>query len=189
MDGDTRLVTAGIAKEVFTPGLDNYGYGWFIDKSFGKTRYSHTGGLPGYLTDFTKIPEEKLTVIVFSNTEGMRLSRVKRDIVAIALGKPWDMPVKGTVVTLAPEQFAKLFGNFKMPDGATMRVYRDPEPGALLAGHIPNQFLAGFIPLSPTEFYMPLTEGRVTFTLGEDGKASKVNVHYSGEDHWGERIP
>ncbi len=185
---NARLVSAKTAQEVFTPGLENYGYGWFIDSVFGK-RYSHTGGLPGYISDFTKLPEKNMTVVVFSNIETMRTSRVRRDVTAIALGLPWDMPVTGKVATLAAEQFEKLKGAFKMSDGAVLTISKDPEPGSLLAAAIPDRFLAGLIPLSATEFYMPLTEGRVTFTVDENGRATRVNVHYSGEDHIGEKNP
>lgn len=189
MDGGGKLVSAKTAQEVFTPGLDNYGYGWFIDKSFERRRFSHTGGLPGYASDFTKLPEEKLTILIFSNIETTRVSRIKRDITAIVLGKPFDMPVKGNAVALTPEQFEKLKGNFKMSDGATLRIFKDPEPNSLLAAHIPDRYMAGLIPMSATEFYMPLTEGRAIFTVDENGRAVKVNMRYNGEDHTGERIP
>jgi CubicO group peptidase (beta-lactamase class C family) len=188
MDGKTKLVSEKIAQEVFTPGLDGYGYGWFIDGVFGK-RYSHTGGLPGYVTDFTKLPEKHLTVIVFSNIESVRLSRVRRDVIAIALGMPWDMPVSGNVAALTPDQYAKLFGNFKMADGVVMKISKEDKPNSMLAAELTGQYTAGLIPLSPTEFYMPLAEGRATFTLDETGRAVKINMHYSGEDHIGERIP
>ncbi len=189
MDGGGKLVSAKTAQEIFTPGLEGYGYGWFIDKSFERTRLSHTGGLPGYASDLTKFPEEKLTIVIFSNIDNVRTSRVKRDITAMVLGKLWDMPVSGNVAALTPEQFAKLLGNYKMSDGATLRIFKDPEPNSLLAAHIPDRYMAGLIPMSATEFYMPLTEGRAIFTLDADGRAVKVNMRYNGEDHTGERIP
>jgi hypothetical protein len=35
----------------------------------------------------------------------------------------------------------------------------------------------------PAEFYFPLADGRAIFTIGEDGKATRVNMQYSAEDH------
>lgn len=190
MDGKTnKLVSDKLAAEIFTPGLSGYGYGWFIDTSFGKKRYGHTGGLPGYISDFSKIPDEGLTVVIFSNVEGMRLSRVKRDLTAIVFGRPYEQPVKGSVAKLTAEQFAALVGNYKMPDGATMKISKDAAPDSLLAAHVPDQFRAGLVPLSPTEFYVPLAEGRAIFTLGTDGRATKVNLRFNGTDQIGERIP
>jgi CubicO group peptidase (beta-lactamase class C family) len=189
MDGNSKLVSAKTAQEVFTPGLEGYGYGWFIDNPpFGK-RYSHTGGLPGYVTDFTKLPDKNLTVIVFSNIESVRLSRARRDVIAIALGQPWDMPVSGKVVTLTADQCKNLLGEFKLADGALVKIAKEENKDWPITAQVPKQYTAGLIPLSPTEFYMPLAEGRVTFTLDEQGRAVKVNLHYSGEDRIGERIP
>ena len=44
-------------------------------------------------------------------------------------------------------------------------------------------------PLSPTEFYMPLGDGRTRFTLGSDGRATSINLRYGGEDHVAQRTP
>jgi hypothetical protein len=175
-----------VVAEVYTPGIDGYGYGWFIDKGFERKRYSHTGGLPGYISDFVKYPDDKLTIILFSNLDRARLSRIRRDVTAIILGKPYDMqPVTGMRATLAAEQIATLEGEYKMADGAILKIHKEPD---LMSAAIKDRFLAGLIPLSPTKFYMPLTDGWVEFTLDPSGRSVKANVHYSGEDHFGERV-
>lgn len=190
MDGKTnKLVSEKMAQEIYTPGHSGYGYGWFIDTSFGMKRYGHTGGLPGYVSDYSKIPEANLTVVIFSNIESMRLNRVKRDLTAIALDKSWDMPIKGNHVALTPEQFAALTGDYKMADGAVMKIAKGAEPDSLLSAHVPDQFRAGLVPMSPTEFYFPLSEGKMTFTLDSNGRGAKVTLRSNGTDRVGERVP
>jgi CubicO group peptidase (beta-lactamase class C family) len=46
-----------------------YGLGWFLQEYCGKKIVSHTGGVNGFVTSVTLIPEEKLGVIVFTNTD------------------------------------------------------------------------------------------------------------------------
>jgi CubicO group peptidase (beta-lactamase class C family) len=184
MDGG-RLVSAEEVAEVFTPGLDGYGYGWFIDRGFERKRVWHTGGLPGYASDFVKFPDDKVTIVLFSNVERTRLSRIRRDISAIVFGKPYDMPVRGNVVKLSADQFAKFVGDYKMSDGAILTIGSEPDN---LSARIKDRFFAGLIPMSETEFYFPLAEGKAIFTLDETGRAVKVNLRYSGEDHLGERV-
>ena len=46
-----------------------YGLGWFLEEYNGKKIVSHTGGVNGFVTSVTLVPEEKLGVIVLTNTD------------------------------------------------------------------------------------------------------------------------
>ena len=179
MDGGA-LVPKAEADEVFAPGLEGYGYGWFIGEGFRRRRYRHNGGLPGYTADFVKFQDEGLTLVFLCNLDRARLSAIVRDVSAIVLGEPWDMPVSGAVATLAPEDYARLEGAYAMADGKKLTVTKEKD---LLTAALEGRYTAGLVPLSATRFYFPLGDGTVTFSLGEDGRASSVNVRYSAEDH------
>ena len=184
MDGG-GLVSAADIAEVFTPGLNQYGYGWFIDSGFNRKRRQHNGMLPGYLSEFIKYPDDKLTIILFSNVDTARMRSIVRDITAIALGAPFDLPVRGNVTKLTAEQIIRLEGDYKMANGAILTIRNEPD---YLMAKIKNQFNAGLIPLSPTEFYFPLADGKAIFTLDENNRAVKVNLRYNGENHFAERV-
>jgi CubicO group peptidase (beta-lactamase class C family) len=182
MDG-SKLVPSRDVAAVFKPEIDGYGFGWFIDQALNRTRYSHTGALPGRLTYFAKFPNDSITIIILSNVDRGRMVSVSRDLSQIALGDPYDLPVRGKVVELTPEQIAPLVGEYRMADGKVLTVSVDKMLMAKLAG----RYTAGLIPLSPTEFYFPLGDGRAIFTLGPDGKATAVNMRYGGVDHIAKR--
>jgi CubicO group peptidase (beta-lactamase class C family) len=46
-----------------------YGLGWGLQDYEGREIVSHTGGVDGFVTSVTLIPEEKLGVVVFTNTD------------------------------------------------------------------------------------------------------------------------
>lgn len=46
-----------------------YGLGWFLTEYAGREIVSHTGGVNGFVTSFTLVPEEKLAIMVFTNTD------------------------------------------------------------------------------------------------------------------------
>jgi CubicO group peptidase (beta-lactamase class C family) len=46
-----------------------YGLGWFLQEYSGRKIVSHTGGVNGFVTSVTLIPEENLGIIVFTNTD------------------------------------------------------------------------------------------------------------------------
>ena len=185
MDG-SKFVPTTEAAEVFTPGKEDYGYGWFIDKTFSNhKRLRHTGALPGYTSTLIKFPDDKITIILFSNLDRARMERIERDVTAIVLGAPYDMPVRGHVTKLSEQQIAPLVGDYKMTDGKLLNIRNAPD---YLTAELKGRFIAGLIPLSPTEFYLPFFDGKVIFTLDSSGEAVKVNMRYSGEDHIAERV-
>jgi len=184
MDG-SALVPKAEADEVFSPGLENYGYGWFSGEGFRRRRFRHNGALPGYTSDLVKFPDEGLTIVVFSNLDRARLSVIVRDVTAIVLGDPFDMPVSGAVVPLAPADVARLEGAYRTADGRTLTITKLPD---LLTARLEGRYTAGLVPLSPTRFYFPLGDGTASFALGEDGRAASVNIRYGGEDHVATRV-
>jgi CubicO group peptidase (beta-lactamase class C family) len=46
-----------------------YGLGWFLQEYSGRKIVYHTGGVNGFVTSITLVPEEKLGIIVLTNTD------------------------------------------------------------------------------------------------------------------------
>lgn len=184
MEGHGAISAADVA-EAFTPGLGRYGAGWIMDTFGGEPRMRHNGIMPGYLAELIRYPNAHVTIVLLSNLDTARLSRISRDLSAIVLGKPWDMPVQAHVTSLNAPQIERLEGLYRMPEGDTLRIANDPP---MISAEIRGRFLAGLIPVSPTEAYMPLAEGRAKFEVGARNRARRVNLHYDGVDHVAERI-
>jgi CubicO group peptidase (beta-lactamase class C family) len=67
-----------------------YGLGWELQEYCGKEIVSHTGGVNGFVTSVTLIPEEKLGIIVFTNTDQNAFyEALKWEILDAYLGKPY----------------------------------------------------------------------------------------------------
>jgi CubicO group peptidase (beta-lactamase class C family) len=67
-----------------------YGMGWNLLDYEGREIVSHTGGVDGFVTSVTLIPEEKLGVVVLTNTDGNALyEALKWEIVDAYLGLPY----------------------------------------------------------------------------------------------------
>lgn len=64
-----------------------YGLGWFMEEYGGRKLVSHTGGVNGFVTSVTLIPEEKLGIIVLTNTDQNNFyEALKWDIMDAYLG-------------------------------------------------------------------------------------------------------
>lgn len=79
----------GNSRPLFNEGhFSLYGLGWLLQEYCGKEIISHTGGVNGFVTSVTLIPEEKLGIIVFTNTDQNSFyEALKWEIMDAYLGK------------------------------------------------------------------------------------------------------
>ncbi|HET6893915.1 MAG TPA: serine hydrolase domain-containing protein [Candidatus Baltobacteraceae bacterium] len=178
LGANPTLVSSAERREIFT-SIDGYGDGWMISPQFGRERYRHTGELPGFLSNIAIYPNDDTIVIMLDNLD-TPMNAVTRDLNAAVLDAPYDAPVSGTQVALAPAQAQQLTGAYKTQDGSIACVSIGKQ---FLEIAIRDRFTAGLIPLAPDRFYMPLSAGTVTFT------STSLNMRYNGEDHRAARIP
>jgi len=169
---------SGRIAELFAPKL-GYGFGWVIDSRYGLAMQSHTGAVPGYLSRIERFPEVKLTEIFMTNFNNARLSRIARDLQAIVLGKPYDVPRSHRMGARDSVRESTLAGRYALSDG-TIVVATGGEHFLEIA--IKDRFTAGLLPEGGDVFYAPFFEGTVKFERSADGHGKTLTMHYEGED-------
>lgn len=102
--GETQVVTASALGQTKTPHsiLGNgghqfnrahfglYGLGWFLEEYAGRKIVAHTGGVNGFVTSVCMVPEEKLGIIVLTNTDANNFYEALRNEIEDAfLGLPY----------------------------------------------------------------------------------------------------
>jgi CubicO group peptidase (beta-lactamase class C family) len=63
----SQLLSDTLRQMMFTPNLENYGFGWRIDSHRGHRRIHHTGSTRGFRNCFIRFPDDSLSVIVLTN--------------------------------------------------------------------------------------------------------------------------
>ncbi|HEY6063630.1 MAG TPA: serine hydrolase, partial [Chitinophagaceae bacterium] len=67
-----------------------YGLGWFLEEYCGRKLVMHTGGVNGFVTSVTLVPEEKLGILVFTNTDQNAFyEALKWEVMDAYLGNPY----------------------------------------------------------------------------------------------------
>ena len=67
---------------ILPDGTDTgYGFGWVIRPYRDHRAVSHTGQVAGFVSNFTRLPDDELAIIVFTNRYRVSGGRI-RDIVA-----------------------------------------------------------------------------------------------------------
>jgi CubicO group peptidase (beta-lactamase class C family) len=79
------------SREALLGTSPRVGYGWFRgeNKRFHETAYYMNGRAPGFASFVLYLPDQQLTVVVFSNIYSSATTAIGYDIAAIALGAPY----------------------------------------------------------------------------------------------------
>lgn len=189
MDGQGWLDRDRIA-EIETPGatiegIGGYGDGWFVGTKFDRTLVEHSGGLPGYVSNFQRYVDDKVTIILFSNLFDAAVWSISRDLGAIVFGQPYDQPRRYLPYRPSRAQLARLKGHYRSEDGV-MRTVRKKGEHLLMARKGGLAIL--LYPVSPNRFYAPQIEGQVTFALDTRGRVASLNLRYEATDHVAKRV-
>ena len=66
-----------------------YGLGWFLGEYNGREIVSHTGGVNGFVTSVTLVPEENLGIVVLTNTDQNSLFMgLNNELLDVCMGLP-----------------------------------------------------------------------------------------------------
>ncbi|MDH7975275.1 serine hydrolase domain-containing protein [Sphingomonas sp. AR_OL41] len=93
-----KVIGAAALKAMFTDWGDGYGFGEFIGKNLGSTRYAHSGGINGFFSELDYFPDEHLTVAVLTNQTNTAPETIATKFAAAYL----DAPAMPTTTATAP---------------------------------------------------------------------------------------
>ena len=74
-----RVLQADSRRQMWTPvrlkdgTTAPYGFGWHVDTWSGRPRIRHGGGLPGFISEFARFEDERLTIIALANGDDVDL--------------------------------------------------------------------------------------------------------------------
>lgn len=180
-----KLISSGAYEKMFTPVKGNYGYGWIVDKQFGRQRIGHGGGINGFSTYIGRLPDEKLCVVVLSNLEGSPPAAIAGGLAAIALGEKYDIPKERIFIAVDGKVLDSLVGEFEIQPGFVLTISRD---GERLIGQATGQGKTELRAESETRFYVKEAGAEITFVKDDDGKVTKLILRQGGRETEGKRV-
>lgn len=101
-----RVLSAASKQRMFAPGLEQYGYGWNIRKEpigpgkAERTTIGHGGGINGFSTLITRVPEDRHLVVLFNNTGGTNLRAIFEGIADVLYERKPAPPKKAIAAAL-----------------------------------------------------------------------------------------
>jgi CubicO group peptidase (beta-lactamase class C family) len=93
-----KLLPNDLKQKLFTPNLENYGYGWSIraipadEPGAGRTMISHVGGINGFNTFEQRLVDDHDLIVIFNNTPGVNLQEMAKGVRIILYGQEAAVP-------------------------------------------------------------------------------------------------
>jgi CubicO group peptidase (beta-lactamase class C family) len=119
-----KVLSDAAKKKIFTPFLNDYGYGWDVLETERGTLIQHDGGsMLGNSAEVRRYIDAKVVTILFCNQsyDQRALFNVIRDkIETLAFGG--DVTIPPSVVSLDPEELQKYEGIYSLPSGGRLEI-------------------------------------------------------------------
>ena len=93
LDGE-GILNAASQAQMWTPTRLNdgtvkkYGFGWFVDAVEGHKNIGHSGSTSGFSASIQRFPEDRLAVIILTNTDEEIATTLARKIATFFFTKP-----------------------------------------------------------------------------------------------------
>lgn len=172
----------------------NYGFGLVPGEFKGHKTVSHTGGIPGFASAATYVPDDTLSIVVFTNYDAESPQGLVQNLLRVAYGeapvakKP--PPARTEVASLSAADRDAIVGSYalQLPGGQTLpiRFFLD---GERLMAQAQGQDANEVKYLGNYQFGVAFDPAlRFTFTM-DAGKATKVTLLQNGATVEGPRVP
>lgn len=184
---DEELLRQATLQQMFTPvqtiNGQGYGYGWTIETLHQRRSISHSGGIPGFVSNIARFIDEDVVIIILSNLGSAAFPEMTRDLAAIVFGEPYQMPSARQFVTVDPAVFADYVGDYNLVYFGRTTVLTFTAEGDKLVMKTPGLPASVLSPMSEAKFYAR-SKGDVemTFAREADSRVNSIAMVWSGYD-------
>jgi len=166
-----RILSEASLKRMFTPALEQYGYGWFIREEHGRRLIEHRGALNGFLSMTQRFVDDDIVVISLFNFVTMFAREVNLGLGAIALGRTAEPILLPAGVKLPEEVHQRWAGSYRFTDGTEIRLAVDK--GRLMF-QSPGRPAEEAIPQKENRFYVRPEAVMLNFRTDKDGAITLI---------------
>jgi CubicO group peptidase (beta-lactamase class C family) len=115
-----QLLSAPSWKQVFTPYLSRYAFGWSVDSLYGRPVVHHNGGIFGYTSTIKRFPQDDVVVIVLSNNSSPKVEEIAANLVGLVFGQSIQWPKEKVAVQLQAEKLKAYEGEYELMPNFTV---------------------------------------------------------------------
>jgi hypothetical protein len=111
-----NILSKAQQEKAYTPVKNKYGYGWGIDSIEGKRKVSHGGGIHGFATNISRVPEDDICIVLLSNAADPTLGEITKSIFAILYNKEYELPKERIAIKLPEQKLKEYEGEYEIKE-------------------------------------------------------------------------
>ena len=177
---DKKIISPGSWKILLAKRKGGVGLGFRTGNYKGINYIRHSGGYPGFVTEYVYYPEKDVTIILLKNSGnyGEDVWPVAMGLSDIMFGKPYDLWKLRKPISV-PENILKEYeGKYALDRVTVTFAVRDHKLVLIMADGNEIDLFAESIQI----FFLHIYNTTVQFTRDENGKFTKAIVHEHGQD-------
>jgi len=180
-----KILSKSSLTNAFTPRLSNYGFGLVVDTVYGYRRISHNGGIPGFLSANSTVPEMGISIIMLSNADNSKIGDLENDVQKILFDKPYTLPESKKEVAVDEENLKQYEGEYELAPHFIITV-------SLVNGKLKAQATGqpqfDLFAKSNNVFFLKVVEAEIEFMKDANGAVEKLILHQGGQDIPGKKV-
>ncbi|KAA2240576.1 serine hydrolase [Chitinophaga agrisoli] len=182
------IVNKTLQDKAYKPFKNNYGYGWIIDSIYGRRMVSHSGAIWGFRSNFARITEDDVCVILLCNIETPAMTNMTRRILAVLYHQPYTIPQLRVPVQVSAAVLAKYAGFYEIKE-IPLRIEMKLENGTLVA-YPNNGPRSELMAADATHFFLKDDQDyEIGFDLDESGVPKSMQLRNSIGPRTAVRVP
>ena len=179
-----KVLPAASLKKMTTPYKENYGCGLMITAANGHLQYEHGGGIEGFNTEMAYYPDDKLTVIVLANLNGLAPGDIAGKLAAVVHGDKVVLQSERKEIKVPHEILAKYVGSYELAPGIFITMSVD---GDQLFTQLTGQPKFEVFAETEKDFFLKVVDAQLTFKMDSQGKVTDLVLHQNGRDQTARR--
>lgn len=174
-----KLVSKTSLDNIFTPFLENYGYGWLITELFNHKVVGHGGAINGFVTNLDRYINDDICIIVLSNNGFSMINIISQDLAAIVFGEKYELPKERTAIKVDPKIYDAYIGEYELHPNFIITITKENDQ---IFAQATAQSKVEIYPESETEYFYTLVYAQITFVKNEEGEVTELVLHQNGQE-------
>jgi CubicO group peptidase (beta-lactamase class C family) len=157
----------------------NYGYGLAMNSYRGKKYIGHSGGLNGFISQLVYFPEEKLSIVMFSNSMNPEVAFDPNKIAEAFLWQEMEKQPSFKQVAIDPSRLKSFAGRYEFMGNGVMLITSEAER---LYAQLSGQPRLEIFPFSDSEFFWKAVDANIRFVKGDGKEVTHALFTQNGQE-------